>query len=338
MRLVKTMAAVLGLVAGAAFVAPASAQAPPTEAVAPVSSGLVPVYDGTDGTSKLVSPAAAKSIITNYWTAERLAAAEPAPTPVAESGVNSVAPESLGVPETVAEPVAPTIPGGIRAQVAFSHVEGRAFFYNPVTRTNQSCSGGALNSAKRRLVSTASHCVHTGGSNGQWMQNWAFYPGYQFGTGPAGIFPLWQAWSNTQWTGSANLGYDYAFVITQTNTSGQRIVDRVGGNGLIVNPGRPFVTAIGYPSNFQNNEQQAFCQVQLTARSGTNRDQKLNCDMRFGASGSPWIRDYSDATTRGWTVSNQSYSLNADGSGPEYGPYYDNATLAVYRAAEGASP
>ncbi|MEJ3744158.1 hypothetical protein WEI85_12785 [Actinomycetes bacterium KLBMP 9797] len=338
MRIVRTMAAVLGLVAGAALVAPAQAQAAPSEAVSPVTSELVPVYDVTDDTSKLVSPAAAKSIIVNYWTAERLAAAAPAPTPVAQSGVASVAPESLGVPTTVAEPVAPVIPGGIRAQVAFSHLEGRVFFYNPVKRENQSCSGGTVNSAKKRLVITAGHCVHTGGSGGQWTQNWAFYPGYQNGTGPAGIFPLHQAWSNSRWTGSADVGYDYAVAITQNNTAGQRIVDRVGGNGLIVNPGRPFVTAIGYPSNFQNNEQQAFCQVQLTARSSTNRDQKLNCDMRFGASGSPWMRDYSDATTIGAIVSNQSYSLNADGSGPEYGPYYDNATAAVYNAAESASP
>jgi V8-like Glu-specific endopeptidase len=258
--------------------------------------------------------------------------------PVAKSESNSVAPKSLGVPRTLAEPVAPAVPGDIRPAVAFSHAEGRVFFFNPVVKRNQSCSGGTVNSGKRRLVVTAGHCVHTGGSGGQWMQNWAFHPGYQFGTGPAGIFPLFQAWSNSGWTGSGNLGYDYAIAITQTNTAGQRIVDRVGGNGLIVNPGRPFVTAIAYPSNFQSNEQQAFCQAQLTARSSANRDQKLNCDLRFGASGGPWMRDYSDATTLGAIVSNQSYSLNADGSGPEYGPYYDGDTAAVYNAAETASP
>jgi hypothetical protein len=37
-------------------------------------------------------------------------------------------------------------------------------------------------------------------------------------------------------------------------------------------------------------------------------------------------------------VSNQSYSLNDDGSGPEYGPYYDDATSNLLTLAEAASP
>jgi len=60
--------------------------------------------------------------------------------------------------------------------------------------------------------------------------------------------------------------------------------------------------------------------------------------MGFGASGSPWLRDYNNSSQLGYIVSDQSYSLRSDGLGPEYGPYYDGDTLSLYQAAERASP
>jgi V8-like Glu-specific endopeptidase len=335
MRMVRIAAAGLGLATAVALAVPAPAAAAPAPESGNASSGLVSVYDPVDGKSKRLRPTAAASVIAAYWTAERLASAAPAPMPV--TTVDRNRPEPSGTPSTIAKPVPPSLAGGIGTAVAFSHAEGRVFYRNPVDGRNYSCSAGTVNSGKKRLVVTAGHCVH-GGSGQQWMQNWSFYPGYQFGQGPAGIFPAYQLWTKNGWINNSDRHYDYAIAITQTNGAGQRVVDRVGGNGLTVNPGRPFVTAIAYPSNFQNNEQQAFCQVTLSRRSIFNSDQQLNCDMRFGASGGPWLRDYSDATTLGYIVSNQSYSLNADGSGPEYGPYYDGDTTSLYNAAEGASP
>jgi hypothetical protein len=286
---------------------------------------------------KQVNASAARTVITDYWTPARLAAAIPAKPPASIAPGRANRPEPAGPERALAGPVAATLSDGASINVAFSHAEGRVFYRDPVDGLDHACSAGTVNSGKRRLVVTAGHCVH-GGSGGQWMQNWAFHPGYQFGTGPAGIFPAFQLWSNTAWINNSNVSYDFAVAITQTNALGQRVVDRVGGNGLIVNPGRPFVTSIAYPGNFNGGEQQAFCQVTLQRRSLFNADQQLNCDMRFGASGSPWLRDYSDASTLGWIVSNQSYSLNADGSGPEYGPYYDSTMTSVYNAAEAASP
>ncbi|MDG4832325.1 trypsin-like peptidase domain-containing protein [Solwaraspora sp. WMMD1047] len=329
------VAAGICLVLATVLVVPTPAAAAPATGSTAVSSGLVPVYDADRGVAGMASGNAAADIITGYWTPARRATAIPARL-VAPAVSDQAAPPAASTEKErlIAEP---TKVDGASVAVAFSHAEGRVFYRNPVTGTNHSCSAGTVNSGKRRLVMTAGHCVH-GGSGGQWMQNWVFYPGYQNGAGPAGAFPAYQLWAQSAWMNNSNLGYDYAVAITQTNAAGQRVVDRVGGNGLTVNPGRPFVTAIAYPSNFQNNEQQAFCQGTLSARSIFNRDQKLNCDMRFGASGGPWLRDYSDTSTLGIIVSNQSYSLNSDGSGPEYGPYYDNDTAALYNAAEAASP
>lgn len=338
MRRLRTIAvaACTGLVATVLVATPASA-GPATSAAADpaadVSSGQVPVFDAKQNRSALLGPAAADSVIRDYWTADRLKSAVPAPAP--KAGVSTPRAESTAPAKNLSAPV-PAKAGGLN-QVAFTHAEGKVFFRDPVDGRNYTCSAGTVNSTKKRLVMTAGHCVH-GGSGGQWMENWVFYPGYQFGAGPAGAFPAWQLWTKNAWINDSNFSYDYAIAITQTNSAGAKVVNRVGGNGLTVNPGRPFVTAIAYPGNFQNGEQQAFCQDTLSRRSIFNADQQLDCDMRFGASGGPWLRDYSDSSTLGYIVSNQSYSLNSDGSGPEYGPYYDDATTSLYNSAESASP
>jgi hypothetical protein len=318
---------------GAASAQPAPGAGPAGD-VASSSTGLVPVFDPERGVTKLVGAAVAAKVITDYWTPARRAAATPATPPARTTDSGSASDQSSGPARAIAKPRAGS---GVSAAVAFTHADGKVFFHDPVDNTDHACSGGTVNSGKRRLVVTAGHCVH-GGSGRQWMTNWVFYPGYQFGAGPAGAFPAFQLWTKNGWINDNDRHFDYGIAITQTNASGQLVVDRVGGNGLIVNPGRPFVTAIAYPVNFNNGEQQAFCQGTLSRRSIFISDQQLNCDLRFGASGGPWLQDYSDTTTLGWIVSNQSYSLNSDGSGPEYGPYYDDDTTSLYNAAEAASP
>jgi hypothetical protein len=333
MRLFRFTVAGLLLLTGAVFVAPGAAAAAPVGDS--VSSGLVPVFDAKQGTTKLLPPEAAAALIVDYWTPARRAAAIPDVQPAPASGAGSTGPAAQGAPQRIAGAALPKI-GGISTQVVFTNTDGKVFFHDPVDGFDHACSGGAVNSGKKRLTWTAGHCVH-GGSGKQWMTNWAFDPGYQFGAGPAGVFPAFQLWAQSSWINNSDSHFDYGVAITQTNASGQRLVDRVGGNGLIINPGRPFVTAIAYPVNFNNGEQQAFCQGTLSRRNIFNSDQQLNCDLRFGASGGPWLQNYGD-NGLGDIVSNQSYSLNSDGSGPEYGPYYDSDTAALYNAAENASP
>jgi hypothetical protein len=96
------------------------------------------------------------------------------------------------------------------------------------------------------------------------------------------------------------------------------------------------VTAIGYPSNFLGGETQSYCQVTLKRRSIFNSDQELNCNRLAGASGEPWLKDYNNSNQLGYIVSNNSYRTHE--GPPVYGPYYDSATQALYRAAENASP
>jgi V8-like Glu-specific endopeptidase len=332
-------AAVTGicLIAATVLVAPAPAGAAPTSSSQPIGSAQVPVFDARQGVSTMVSPTRAAGVIADYWTPERLASAVPAPTPRGTDTSSTPWQAEPGAQRDLAAPAPAKSTGGITPKVAFTHTDGKVFFRDPTDGKNYMCSGGAVNSGKRRLVLTAGHCVHGGGGK-QWMQNWVFYPGYQNGAGPAGAFPAYQLWAQSGWFNNTDFHYDYAFAITQNNAAGARVVDRVGGNGLTINPGRPFVTFIGYPWNFAGGEQQAFCQGQLSRRSIFNSDQQLNCNLGGGSSGGSWLRDYSDASGLGYAVSNTSYGLNPDPQGPVYGPYYDGDTSNLYNAAENASP
>lgn len=302
------------------------------------SAPLVPVFDGALNQERLVRPAEAARIIRKYWTLQRMAAA----IPVAVKGQGSEAagtqsPQSEGVARDIAVPKA-LKRAKITPEAVTSYTEGKVFFVAPNGQPYQ-CSGGAVNSPKRRLVWTAGHCVHTGpgddypGPKG-WMTNWVFVPGYDYASRPQGTFPYYQLWTKTAWINSRDLHYDYGVAITWNNEFGWRVVDRVGGNGLTINPGRPFVIAIGYPSNFFGGEAQSYCQGWLSRRSIFNSDQKLNCARAEGASGEPWLRDYSGGL--GYIVSNASHYSGS--YPPVYGPYYDDATASLYHTAENASP
>lgn len=330
---IATVFGLAGLVigAGSAVAGPVPPAATDTTVA---GSGLVPVFDPNTGASGMATPDVAARIIAAYWTPARMAAA----TTVSEqAGPADADQKPEGAPHRVADPVA----GRLRpshVQVSFSNGDGRVFFHDPADGKDHACSGGAINSGKKRLVLTAGHCVHDGGG-GSWMQNWAFFPGWESGPGAAGMFPAFTLTAQTAWTDHDNHAYDYAFVVTQNNANGGRLVDLVGGNGLIINPGRPFITFIGYPDNVANSQLQAFCQGQLSRKNIISADQQLNCNIGKGSSGGPWLQNYDNPFSGlGWAVSNTSYGVNPDPQGPVFGPYYGSDTGDLFSFAEGLSP
>jgi hypothetical protein len=308
----------------------------PAASTESAAAGSVRVFDAAAGRERLVPAAEAARIVEAYWTPERRARAIPVVVKAAPAAGKKRAAATEAAPRRITDPVPATGRKGAAAEsVNFTHAVGKVFYRDPMDGKDYQCSGSTVNSGKRRLVFTAGHCVH-GGPGRTWMTNWAFHPGYQSGTGPAGVFPYYQLWAQSGWFQRGDFHYDYGIGITWNNAAGWRVVDRVGGNGLIVNPGRPFVTAIGYPSNFLGGEIQSYCQVTLRRRSLFNSDQELNCWRGPGASGEPWLKDYSNDSRLGWIVSNNSYRLRD--AAPVYGPYFDGDTLALYNAAENASP
>jgi V8-like Glu-specific endopeptidase len=214
---------------------------------------------------------------------------------------------------------------------------GRVLFRDPANGKNFFCSGSALNTPKQRMVLTAGHCVHDEGGGG-FMQNWIFEPGFQNVPSKAGIFTAITMFAWTAFTQDDDPHYDYGVVITHGNKGG-KLVNQVGGNGLIVNPGRPFATYVGYSSDPtpSNLVRQEFCQGQLTRFSVFVSEQVFPCLLFAGASGAPWMINVNKGF--GDVVSLTSKGLNpATGSDPVFGPYFDGDTASLVNFAEAASP
>jgi V8-like Glu-specific endopeptidase len=311
---------------------------PKTASVSNNPSGSVLVFDAAANQMRMVSAAEAAKIVLDYWTPERRASVIMDRGVEARGAARTPAPEDaeLGPMRIIASPARPQRSEKLPTAVNFSSVEGRAFFFDPSDGKNHGCSVSALNSGKKRLVLTAAHCVH-GGSGKQWHTNWMFEPGYENGQGSPGAFPAFQLWAKEGWTKNGDLHYDYGIAIMNNSAAGQRIVDAVGGNGIATNAGRIFVTEIGYADNISNAQIQHYCQATTSRRSLTDSDQKFQCDMTFGASGAPMMRDYDNNTRLGTAVSNQSYITSGD-PGYVFGPYYDDDTWSLYQDAENASP
>jgi len=171
-------------------------------------SGSVQVYDPQQRTTRTLPVAEAATVLTAYWTPARRAAAVPrtdVETATAASASAPAATAERGTPTRVSAPVAPAAPTLRAASVTFANAEGKVYFTDPRDGLNYQCSGGTVNSGKRRLVWTAGHCVH-GGPGGRRAA------GTRAGTGttttgwasPGTTPPAGRSWTPSAATGSSS--------------------------------------------------------------------------------------------------------------------------------------
>ena len=116
-------------------------------------------------------------------------------------------------------------------------VNGRLF----VRQGNKAgyCSATAINSASRRLVLTAGHCVNSGPTrrpgDGVWSSFLEFVPAYSGGTAPLGAFVAHrkQVFAPRQWVQQGNPNFDVGAVLVDPNAEGVNVADAVGGGAAI---------------------------------------------------------------------------------------------------------
>lgn len=319
-----------------ALSSPAGADAAAPSPAPTAADHMATVWDPDGGQTMSATETDAQAVLEDYWTAERMAAAEPVPSAVGETGLDDeLAPLATGETRNLSEPYRPADPGTMD-EAHFSYTNGKVFFHDPSDGLDYVCSGGAVNSGSKRMVVTAGHCVNTGDGSDTWMQNWIFVPGYQNGDEPRGRFAAYWFDSSTGWTQDGSRTRDFAFVTTYDSGSGQLLVDAVGGHGLTVNPGHPYVHIAGYPGNHDNGQVQWNCWGTTTSWSSSDNGQKLNCDFGGGSSGGPWLRDFGEDGL-GYVVSDM-HGIATDGSGDNYGPYYDDHVGDIYDIAADRSP
>lgn len=298
-----------------------------------------------------VHASAARSAV-GYWTRQRMANAQPYDrSPRAAAAITGTAPIAKA-PTASATSVPPTA-GALSAQSAVRAATGLARPYtNAPDRLNARlffthgginyvCSGTLVNSASKRMVSTAGHCVSNGA--GRWHDNMLVVPGYSSQCGSCGDAPygVWSArtvTTQTQWHRSANIKHDVGFVVTRSR-DGQRIVDALGGQGIRFNVARSQqFRAYGYPAAapFSGFDQYACPSTRLADDNPTTQQGpstiRIGCAMTGGASGGGWVIRQSGGL--GFLNGINSYKYVAgpkENANHMYGPYFGTAARSLYR-------
>jgi V8-like Glu-specific endopeptidase len=257
-----------------------------------------------------------------YWTPQRLRDAIPFPTPVAPA---QQPPASAQVPnwtqsapgETPAS-AAPNVPKSEIGTQLFSRAQqwtahGRLpassigkLFFTDVDGKNYACSASVITSRNRNTVWTAGHCVHAaGGGANRYYRNFIFVPDYNNGDGAQGRWTLPKIVGTTLgWRDQGNFDFDLGAVSFNPQPGRGALQDRVGAQGYHFGYGQNFTNLnnFGYPA--QGYQRTDFDGQRLWyCNSNSTRSQfddllVMNCDMKAGCSGGPWLQDLQ--RSRGW--------------------------------------
>ncbi|MFF4617556.1 trypsin-like serine peptidase [Nonomuraea jabiensis] len=217
---------------------------------------------------------------------------------------------------------------------AVARTTGRVFL--TVRGADFVCSASTVRSANRDVVVTAGHCVKDG--TGGWAANWTFVPAYGMGGAQRfGQYAARRMFVAGPWSRSGDDNYDVGMVALATS-GGRHVADVVGTQEIAFNPARGGqVFGFGYPADPPyDGHHLVYCAGRLRADPyGQSRDQGLGCEMTAGSSGGPWMTTFDPATGKGTITSVSSFKYSDD-QRTMYGPYFGDATKALFDTAEHA--
>jgi V8-like Glu-specific endopeptidase len=195
------------------------------------------------------------------------------------------------------------------------------------------CSGTAINSAGRRLVLTAGHCLYSILPNHlapSFARYFDFVPAYTNGEAPFGEFIGRKVFLPPPWLRSGNENFDMAAVITEPNAAGQNVADAVGG-GLSIATDRARdqeYQVLGYPGGPERKHMQE-CDARfsgddrLTYPLGGPPSLGVSCFMGEGSSGGPWLIE-GGTEVGGITTYGHIKNFNHT-----FGPYFSSRNVGV---------
>ncbi len=250
--------------------------------------------------------------IAAYWTPARMRGAVPL-----EGGGRA---DPLAVTSFVSVADATVAPYAVNGRI-FIRQGGRSGY----------CSGTAINSASRRLVLTAGHCVNTGprGRNGSnvWSRFLEFVPAYTDGTAPFGAYVAHRAqvFAPNAWIKQGSPNFDMGAALVKPIEGTVNLADAVGGVTIALNRSRKeeFQT-FGYPgesSSLQRCDSPSVGDDKLTYAIPGPPTLKIRCHWLPGASGGGWL--IGDGTEIDGLTS---YGRSHDDV-HTFGPYFSNRNI-----------
>ncbi|TMR99825.1 trypsin-like serine peptidase [Nonomuraea basaltis] len=353
----------VALLSAAALVV-AGALVPSGTAQAGASAGLDPRpvrWTATDSWSE-------RRNVQQYWTSQRMLAAQPLSSPTPRRGTQSSGPTqgspwatqgastttTRRTPWTTRGASAATqgSPWSVRGTAAVStqqqalvpnspglrwtdggavvRTTGRVFF-TTADGQNSSCSGSAVTSANESVVITAGHCVKL---NGAAHRNWVFVPAFDNGRRPFGTWVAARMLTTQQWNASEDINFDVAAVVVAP-LQGRTLTDVVGGQGVAFNqPRRRQMFSFGYPAAAPfDGSRLIYCSGRAFDDTVQTRDLGLRCNMTGGSSGGPWFQGFDESTGLGWLNSVNSFKYDF-AQNFMFGPFFGNEAMSVYQAAQ----
>jgi len=274
------------------------------------------------------TPEELKKMVHDYWTPERMRNAIPADVlSLDDFSQLLLQNQDVWIGE---QQFVPVTFAALRASGEAGAPNGRVFYRNVTDGENYSCSGSAINSSSKRLVATAGHCIHGGGLNKTWHQNWWFVPNYYHLHMPQGMFTAHFMRTFEEWTiyGQTGIGFanDLAFVTTNDNLLSQRVVDAVGGHGLVTGGNYSFnnenIKIYGYPWGIDTAQSLQTCSLTtgLNWMGSIPFHSAVGCFFGGGASGGPWVSHHNNITGVGLLRSVSSWRTG--GNLTINGPYF----------------
>jgi V8-like Glu-specific endopeptidase len=278
-----------------------------------------------------------------YWTPKRMKAAKSLDMPGDAKFVRQTARAMVKkLPQVAAKPALPKLSSRVDSKYPapvtnYSITNGKLFISG--YESGSWCSASAINTASKRVLITAGHCVHSG-RGGTWLSNLVFVPRYNAFNAdrdPVGRFQAYRLRTFNSWMNDSDRNRDVGFVTTYSGGDwNARVVDTVGGHGLAYNGGTEFdVSVFGYPSNRDGGNKMWACWGVATDSSWWDDRSKISCNFGPGSSGGPWLWQYNNSTGQGYV---RSVMSTIDGAGVNRGPYFDTAVNDALNAANGDWP
>ncbi|HYP46929.1 MAG TPA: hypothetical protein VEQ66_17250 [Propionibacteriaceae bacterium] len=342
MAVVGTMAPTSSMAAPSPDV-PVAVDTSTTTSIAPVKLKGQKIARGYSSTQiKALDRTGGDPALLDHWTPKRMQQAKPLKAPGDAKVIDKAVRAAIKqLPEVADKPAAPAKASNALKKAPapvtnFSVTNGKLFF--DYYESPSWCSASAINTPSKRVIVTAGHCVHTG-KGGRWLTNMVFAPGYNkfaVNRAPRGTFQAYQVRTFNAWTTNSDLNRDVGFVTLYRNAAGQRVVDAIGGHGLVYNGGTEFDASIfGYPSNRDNGDRMWACWGTTQDNSWFDNKSKITCNFGPGASGGPWLANYSNATGLGYV---RSVTSTVNSAGVNKGPYFDTAVRDMKNAANNDWP
>ena len=300
---------------------------------------------GASGASEsAVSSGPLQQAAADYWTPERMRAAEPVDQGLGSdraAGGTQDQPtrgEARTVQPTAAradlDPQAfPELGAPWQGEGEVTRSVGRIFF--SMGSQDSSCTGTAVTSDNKSTVITAGHCVFY---QGAWHDNWVFVPGYDRGQAPNGEWPATELFATPEWEAGEDMNFDIgAAVVGQVG--GESLTDAVGAQGVAFNAERgEDMYSFGYPAA------PPYDGSRLIYSSGTTFNDEfgdtttiaIDSNMTPGCSGGPWFADFDEAVGAGTVSSVNSFGYNAQPN-VLYGPYFGDEAEALYNSVQSGS-